>query len=119
MIYLVDDDPIQNLLTSQLIQNANIDLEYKIFNNGEEVMAEIEQGGKPHVILLDINMPIMDGWEFLDVYSTRKKQADVYMLTSSSNGDDLARADNYKCVKGYYTKPINAETIKGIFKKDD
>jgi CheY-like chemotaxis protein len=116
MIYLVDDDPIQNLLTSQLIQNSGIEKEYQIFNNGQEVVEELDKGGKPTIILLDINMPIMDGWEFLELYSKKEKQADVYMLTSSSNGDDLAKADEFECIKGYFTKPINADTIKSIFK---
>ena len=116
MIYLVDDDPIQNLLTSQLIEAASIDVPVKIFNHGEEVMEALHKGGRPDVILLDINMPIMDGWEFLEEYTAMKGKADVYMLTSSSNGEDLARADEFSCVKGYYTKPINVDTIKNIFK---
>ena len=115
MIFLVDDDPIQNLLTSQLIETSGIGYDYKVFNNGQEVLEAIEQGNKPTVILLDINMPIMDGWEFLEAYVDHQDQAEVYMLTSSSNQEDLNKSAAHSCIKGYYTKPINKDTIKSIF----
>ena len=115
MIFLVDDDPIQNLLTSQLIETSGIGLEYRVFNNGKEVLEAIDQGELPSVILLDINMPIMDGWEFLEAYDSYPKQAAVYMLTSSSNQEDLTKSEAFNCIEGYYTKPINSDTIKTIF----
>ena len=115
MVFLVDDDPIQNLLTSQLIETSGIGHEYKVFNNGQEVLDAIDNGDSPTVILLDINMPIMDGWEFLEVYVNYKDQASVYMLTSSSNQEDLNKSEAHSCIKGYYTKPINIDTIKSIF----
>ncbi len=118
MIFLIDDDPIQNLLTSQLIENANLGREFRIFNNGLEALDIIKSGVTPSVILLDINMPIMDGWEFLEHYTKEDTAAEVYILTSSSSGIDLAKADQFACVKGYYTKPINIYTIKGIFESD-
>jgi CheY-like chemotaxis protein len=114
MIFLVDDDPIQNMLTSQLIERYNKDAKYKVYNNGKEVIEGIESGIEPRIILLDINMPIMDGWEFLNIYKVYQNQASVFMLTSSTNELDLAKAEEYECVVGYYPKPVNANTIKEI-----
>ncbi len=115
MIYLVDDDPIQNMLTSQLVGMNIPDEEYQIFNNGEEVLNAIEAGGKPSIILLDINMPIMDGWQFLDAYISHEQNTSVFMLSSSTNASDTTKAKEYTCVKGYYTKPIDENTILEIW----
>lgn len=115
MIFIVDDDPVHNLITSQLMQSVNLQEDVRIFNNGQEVVEAIEAGDVPRVILLDINMPIMDGWEFLEKYQHNNQQADVYILTSSSNSFDLEKADGFKNVRGYYTKPINKDTIISIF----
>ena len=114
MIFLVDDDPIQNMLTSQLLEMNNGNAEYIVYNNGKEVIEGLESGIQPKVILLDINMPIMDGWEFLNIYKVYQNKARVFMLTSSTNETDLARSKEYDCIQGYYPKPINAETIKEI-----
>lgn len=112
MIFLVDDDLIQNMLTSQLAQLCGV--EYEIYNNGEEVIEALEEGKEPTHILLDINMPIMNGWEFLNLYQHYPKTAKVFMLTSSDNEEDMNKSDDFECVKGYYTKPISKESIEQI-----
>ena len=114
MIFLVDDDLIQNTITSQLIKLCDASAEIEVFNNGSEVLEALKEGKKPTKILLDINMPIMDGWEFLDVYQHHKEIADVFMLTSSDNDADTNRVNDFDCVKGYYTKPVNKTTIELI-----
>ena len=116
MIFIVDDDPVHNLITTQLLKNVNLGEKVLIFNNGEEVLKSLKEGVQPSVILLDINMPIMNGWEFLEEYTKFKTQAEVHVITSSSNDYDLARANELESVIGYYTKPINKDTIKSIFK---
>lgn len=117
MIFLVDDDPIQNMLTSKLISSVDEGLSYQVYQNGEEAMQAIQSNQMPDIILLDINMPIMDGWEFLEAYSSQKHQAKVFMLTSSSMNEDRSKADQFDCVKGYYTKPIKLDDIKEILRK--
>ena len=115
MIFIVDDDPVHNLITTQLMQSVDLKEDVRIFNNGQEVIDALKYGEEPRIILLDINMPIMDGWQFLEEYQFNHNQADVYILTSSSNSIDLEKADGFKNVKGYYTKPINKDTIISIF----
>ncbi|MFY0643228.1 MAG: response regulator [Bacteroidia bacterium] len=114
MIFLVDDDPIQNMLTSKLIETYDDKLQYKVYQNGEEALEAIKSRIYPDIILLDINMPIMDGWEFLEAYESVKKKAKVFMLTSSNMSDDRNRAADFDCVLGYYTKPINLHDIKDV-----
>ena len=114
MIFLVDDDPIQNMLTSRLIEQAAPDRKYMVFQNGEEVVQALEKGINPEVIILDINMPIMDGWEFLEAYQSYSKKARVFMLTSSANEEDKKRAEEFDCISGYYTKPIDGRAIAEI-----
>jgi len=114
IIFLVDDDPIQNMLTTQLIKLNNGNASITVYNNGKEVIEGLEEGLEPDIIFLDINMPIMDGWEFLKLYSMYKKQAIVYMLSSSTNDIDIEKSSNFNCIAGYYTKPIDRETMRII-----
>ena len=114
MIFLVDDDPIQNMLTSKLIETADATTEYRVFQNGEEAIQAIDAKSRPEIILLDINMPIMDGWEFLDAYSSYRNKAKVYILTSSNMQEDRNKAEEYDCIAGYLTKPIGLAQIKEI-----
>ena len=117
MIYLVDDDPIQNMLTSKLIGNVDDSIPIQIYQNGEEVLDALGKTERPDIILLDINMPIMDGWEFLAEYKNKRNQAKVVMLTSSSMNEDKSKSDGFSCVVDYYTKPITEGDIKEIIKK--
>ena len=115
LVFLVDDDPIQNMITSQLVQISSSDAEYKVYSNGKEVIDGLETGLFPDVILLDINMPIMNGFDFLKVYKDYPQKANVFMLTSSLNDEDKGKASKYACVKGYYTKPVSPDKLSEIF----
>ena len=117
MIYLVDDDPIQNLITSQLISTNLVSIEYNVFNNCTELLDTLNSGSKPNLIILDINMPIMDGWEFLEEYSKFEDKAPVVMLTSSITDDDHNRSKDFSFVVGYYTKPVDLSSIEEILNK--
>lgn len=114
MIFLVDDDPIQNLITSQLLSTNFEAADYKIFNNGKDLLEYLKSNNHPELILLDINMPIMDGWEFLEAYGQLDYQSNIVMLTSSINDADYKKSSKYDFVKGYYTKPLTIEAIKGM-----
>lgn len=125
-ILLVDDDDTSNLLTSMIISDMNISEGVDVATNGEEALAHLinhcsiknksDNEQCPELILLDINMPIMDGFEFLEAYS---KQADicnnipVVMLSSSSNIKDHERASAFN-VKGYIVKPLNEEKLQQL-----
>lgn len=123
-ILLVDDDDTSNLLTTMVISDMNITEGVDVASNGEEALNymienchNIESGGQkkcPGLILLDINMPIMDGFEFLEAYKSRLDidgKIPVVMLSSSSNTKDFDRAKTFD-VKGYIVKPLNEEKLQ-------
>lgn len=117
-ILVVDDDNLIRLLHQKNLQNSSIDQKITTFQNGKEALDYMENKKDPKItflVLLDINMPVMDGWEFLESY----KQSDsnetfVLMVTSSIDGSDKDRAYTFPNVIGFYEKPFVAETIQGV-----
>lgn len=95
---------------------ANENAYITVFSNGQEVLDGLEKKQIPDFIFLDINMPIMDGWEFLDIYDKNAPKACVYMLTSSTNATDMSRSKQYKCIAGYLSKPISKDIVANILK---
>ncbi len=123
-ILLVDDDETSNLLTTMVISDMNITEEVDVAANGEEALQYIINNCKeassgnerkcPGLILLDINMPIMDGFEFLEAYKKKfdlDNKVPVVMLSSSSNKSDYEKAKAFN-VKGYIVKPLNEEKLQ-------
>jgi CheY-like chemotaxis protein len=125
-ILLVDDDSIANFLIEKIVQSTG--LARNIFKalNGKEALDFFESylNGSlpiPEVVLLDLNMPIMNGFEFLQAFNQLefedKKNILIILVTSSNNPSDIERARTLG-IKYYLTKPISAETIKGIMHKE-
>ncbi|WP_417871085.1 response regulator [Winogradskyella sp.] len=103
---------------------ANFCNSFMIFNNGQEAINNLKPimltGEKiPEVILLDINMPIMDGWQFLDefIQIESHKEVTIYIVSSSIDPADLQRAKKYESISNYVVKPITAETLKNILQE--
>ena len=122
-IYIVDDDGLYTLLLKKKIEKLNICNIILSFKNGEEAIADLrvqieEQDHLPDIILLDINMPVMNGWEFMDEFSKMSsklpKEVDIYICSSSIASEDRVRAEANKAIKKYLTKPIETETLLRI-----
>jgi CheY-like chemotaxis protein len=120
---IVDDDRIYIFGLSKLIEMNDFCQELQVFNNGKEALdnflQDIEAGNElPEVILLDINMPVMDGWEFLDEYvkvkHKIKNKVKIYMVSSSVNLSDIDRAKTYDDIVDYVTKPIKSSDLQKI-----
>lgn len=118
---IIDDDPIHVFGTKKIMQLANICQNFMVFHNGEEALNKLSalvKGGEvlPEVILLDLNMPVMDGWEFLEAFTKipTPKKVHIYIVSSSLSVDDINRAKNMKNVNNYIIKPIALEYIKEI-----
>ncbi len=123
-VLVVDDDKIYHFILKNLFSKNEIAVTGCFSDNGfdgiEKLKHKIEKDILPDVILLDINMPIMDGWQFLDEYKKLKTQyhlqVPVYLISSSNNPDDYHRAKFYENdISAYLLKPINEQDICKIF----
>lgn len=122
-IYIIDDDPIYKLVTKKLIDKTNLFSHIKEFSNGNEAFEYFETTQDfPEIILLDLEMPEMDGWEFLTEFCKLRtelhKDSKVYIATSSIAIEDKEKAKNFICVKAFLSKPINLEKLESIASED-
>ncbi|MAX70468.1 MAG: response regulator [Flavobacteriaceae bacterium] len=115
---IIDDDEIYIFAVKRLIQKNDFCNNVIVYNNGKDALEKIKHlissnENLPDVILLDINMPIMDGWQFLDEFTSIKteKEITIYMVSSSINPTDVERAKSYKRVSNYIVKPISGEDL--------
>jgi len=124
-IFLIDDDGLVNFLNQEIIKDSYPDKNVRSFESASEALETLKQIGQsteehfPQIILLDINMPVMDGWEFLEAFELlTKKDSDtckVVMHTSSIDPRDVEKAKTFKTVADYITKPLTAQTMAKIF----
>jgi len=123
-ILLVDDEDINNYIAARLIQKALPGAAVTSCLHGKEAMeslmeAKHDASKLPDIILLDISMPVMNAWQFLDEYSRRKIDPEgrcaIFILSSSVYSDDINRTHAYPEVKGFICKPLNVAKIRELF----
>ena len=122
--FIIDDDDIYVYAIKRLINIKKLSENVVVFKNGKQaidyfVETPLDDLLMPEVILLDVRMPVMDGWGFLEQFSkmdfSSKPKVTVYMVSSSIDPRDLKKADNFPLVEKYLFKPINSEDLKLIF----
>ncbi len=122
-ILLVDDDPDDNFLHRLVIEDSGYCDRVQVAENGQQALAYLTNQVapdycRPEVILLDINMPGMNGFEFLAEYEKLDKlyraEVVVMMLTTSLNPDDKRRANGHGVVIGYKGKPLTRQMLDDI-----
>lgn len=124
-ILLVDDDEINNFISIKLIRKALFNADITACLNGKFAIDQlVEMQGKgtdklPDYILLDINMPIMNGWEFLDEYKRLGidplSKTKIFIISSSVFSNDINKARSYPLVKSFISKPLSVDKIKEMF----
>ena len=128
-VLLVDDDEINNFISIKLIKKALLNTEIMACLNGKfaiDQLVEIQRNDiskLPDYILLDINMPIMNGWEFLDEYKRLNidplGKTKIFIISSSVFSNDINKARSYPLVKDFISKPLNVDKIVELFKVED
>lgn len=118
-LLIIDDDPMFRLIAKRLVSNILPDKIIKEFENGK-LACEFLHAHKNEIreaqILLDINMPVMNGWEFLDACTveTNRPNLEIYIVSSSVDQADKLKAESYSIVKDYIEKPLSKDFIIGL-----
>ncbi len=122
-VLLIDDDEINNMICTKIIQKNSFSENVTTCLGGRQALAHLREATNgarplPDIIFLDINMPVMNGWDFLDQYQQIPELAGrnilLIMLSSSSSAHDIDRANNYPQVAQYITKPLNVGHLEQI-----
>lgn len=112
-ILLVEPDPADQLIARIAISKVAPGTEVRTASDGGAALQALESAATiPAMILLDINMPGVDGFEFLESYSQKGYPAPVVMLTSSDHDSDRARCLAYGCVVDYVHKPLELDSLR-------
>ncbi len=118
LTYIIDDDKLTVKLISILVSKNKFCEEIQSFDNAQHAIDKLKQnasnnGVLPDAILLDLNMPAMDGWQFLDEFMLLpiKKEISIFIMTSSIDPVDIEMAKKYKIVKDYVEKPITSKKL--------
>ena len=119
---IVDDDDFNNILSTITIEGALGKVNIKAFSTPENGLSYIHDEHikilKPTILLLDLNMPTLTGWEFMEQYEKFNEEIidriSVYILSSSVDERDIDRAKGIKLIKGFISKPLEAKSILAI-----
>ncbi len=120
---IIDDDQVYQWVMKKTIEHTGLIKSVLQFYDGEEALVYFKTnleaiGELPELILLDINMPAMNGWEFLDEFIKldfkNKYKSTIFIVSSSSVHEDMDKAKEYSIVSGYHVKPISKTTFEDM-----
>lgn len=126
-LILIEDDDVIVYLTQKLIKESKAIELMNVFKNGRKALDYFIENAKnedllPDFIFLDLSMPILDGWQFLEEFALIKdsmaKNIQIYITTSSISPKDLMKAKNYNFICDFVIKPISLENFKRIVNSD-
>ena len=123
IICLIDDDEIYQFTAQKSIESTGLAQKIIAFSDGQQALDYLTQnmvnvGELPDVVFLDINMPYLDGWGFLEGFKELDgkmgKEITIYMVSSSVLEEDIAKAKTFGKVKGYVIKPITPSKFSQV-----
>lgn len=122
-LWIIDDDPMSSFYIKRLAELGELAHIISIYSKAQGAVDYLLHHKKsnshlPDVILLDIYMPELDGWGFLQKFKNIQdqliKKIDIYIISSSNHPTDVEQAQTIKEVKGYFVKPVTMESLKVI-----
>ncbi|GAB4468110.1 MAG: response regulator [Thermoflexibacter sp.] len=123
-VLVIDDDPINNVICKTLIHTLHFSEVVHSFVRAKEALEYLKDAIEnqpdkiPQVIFLDVNMPEMDGWEFLEEYDKLptdfKENCQLYMLSSSVNREDMRKSEHYKYIRDFIQKPLSPVSLEDV-----
>ncbi|WP_437369421.1 response regulator [Maribacter litoralis] len=120
---IIDDDPIFVYGTKRIIKEVDFANTVMVYSNGQDALdglmkISLTDEPLPDVIFLDLNMPVLNGWEFLDEFknckSKKSRKIVIYIISSSVDPRDLERVKDYEQVDTYILKPITPDDLSKI-----
>ena len=122
-LLVIDDDDINIFIIKKIVEKTGFDIEMVARNNGQQAIDYLNETISqnkplPRLVLIDINMPVMNGWEFIEAYETLgiDQKVDMYILSSSVYENDIEKTKSYKAVKGFISKPLSMERLTELIK---
>lgn len=120
-LLVIDDDDINIFIIKKIVEKADLNINMVSKGNGQQAIDYIKDSIAnpeqfPNLMLIDINMPIMNGWEFIEAYQMLNIQqsVDMYILSSSVYENDIEKTKSYTSVKGFISKPLSIERLKEL-----
>jgi CheY-like chemotaxis protein len=121
LAYIIDDDEITIYLTDKLLKKVDFSERVEKFTEASKALDAIklalETGeNTPDVILFDLNMPVMNGWEFIEEFHKLKSKIPTIIFTSSIDPSDKQKSYSYKEIKDFITKPLTVLKLDKILR---
>jgi response regulator of citrate/malate metabolism len=125
-LWIIDDDPMASFYIKRLAELGELASIITIYDKAQWAIDYLLHHKKspehlPDLILLDIYMPEMDGWDFLQKYAEIRdhlaKRIDIYLISSSNHARDVQKANSFQDVKAYLQKPVTKEQLKEIINR--
>jgi CheY-like chemotaxis protein len=120
-LLVIDDDDINIFIIKKIVEKTGLAINMTSKANGQQAIDFIKETLTnpetfPHLMLIDINMPIMNGWEFVEAYQMLNVQqsVDMYILSSSVYENDIEKTKSYSSVKGFISKPLSIERLREL-----
>lgn len=125
-LLVIDDDDINVFIIKKIVERTGYSVSMVSKSDGKMaidylVSIEHDKESFPHLILIDINMPVLNGWEFIEAYEKLSfpNKPDMYMLSSSVYENDIEKAKTYKSIKGFISKPLSIERLSELLRQVD
>ncbi len=122
-VCIVEDDPVHLFVTNRFLTKSGLVEKVMVCSNGKDAFEQLNgmhlnEELLPELILLDLNMPVWDGWQFLDAFVKipLKQKVVIYILTSSEASEDVRRAEFYNLKNNYIVKPITLPQLETIIR---